>query len=252
MNDKTLNLLNILTKYPSIPTYHEMVNGRLTENVAVPFDGGDLEITEKIDGSNARVIFVGNEFYIGSREQLLYCAGDRLYNPNQGIVETLVDWARVAHRQQGDMQRGLLVAYFEVYGGKIEAWKQYSSRGEYGFRLFDAWRTGERAWLDIVANRTPEQIVAWREGNNQPWMDMRSHALGAQRVPAYTLPPTALPTSLAETGEWLLSRYKFSSSRLDPDAGGQAEGIVIRNSNRSRIAKLRLEDYRKALRLGGK
>lgn len=51
-----LQRLNSLTKYPSIPTYHTLdpKDGCLVAE-AVRFDG-DVIATEKIDGTNARLI----------------------------------------------------------------------------------------------------------------------------------------------------------------------------------------------------
>ena len=79
--------LNSLTKYPSIPTLHALgEKGRLTETLNVDFSGDDVYATEKIDGTNARIIMLGDEYIIGSRENLLTHSDDLLFDPAQGIV----------------------------------------------------------------------------------------------------------------------------------------------------------------------
>ncbi len=67
-----LNKLNSMTKYPSIPTYHALGDkGALLEQT-VSFDG-EIILTEKIDGTNSRIVLLpdGN-FVLGSREELLF------------------------------------------------------------------------------------------------------------------------------------------------------------------------------------
>lgn len=69
--------LNSLTKYPSIPTYHSLdpSNGNLLDD-RVGFTAPVIG-TEKIDGTNARIISLPDGSYLlGSREELLYAKGD--------------------------------------------------------------------------------------------------------------------------------------------------------------------------------
>ena len=70
-----LDCLNSATKYPSILTYHGLgERGRLTEEVATFPDMAIL--TEKVDGTNGRIILPpGDDYFIGSREELLYDSG---------------------------------------------------------------------------------------------------------------------------------------------------------------------------------
>jgi hypothetical protein len=113
---RTTNLrqLNSATKYPSIPTYHLTERGELTaERVAFP---GPVLVTEKVDGTNARIILTPDgEFVIGSRENLLAARGDLIGDPAMGIVEHLRATAEtfVAARSQ------VTVFYGELYGAKI-------------------------------------------------------------------------------------------------------------------------------------
>ena len=75
-----LALLNSMTKYPSIPTYHTLdpKNGALSEPASA-FEG-DVIGTEKVDGTNSRIILTpdgrylicesGTVFFIGVPEGL--------------------------------------------------------------------------------------------------------------------------------------------------------------------------------------
>ncbi len=52
-----LGKLNSMTKYPSILTYHALGDkGLLQETVQIPFEGRVIG-TEKVDGTNTRLIF---------------------------------------------------------------------------------------------------------------------------------------------------------------------------------------------------
>jgi hypothetical protein len=131
--------LNTLTKYPSILTYHKMIDrGLLAAEVLPEFEPKELVyLTEKIDGTNGRVVvFPDGNYLIGSREDLLTCSGDVIANPALGIVDALTPIAqRLATRRDS---HGILVFYFEVYGGKVgAAAKQYSGEAKVGSRMFD-------------------------------------------------------------------------------------------------------------------
>ncbi len=71
--------LNSATKYPSIPTYHALdpKNGNLLEE-PVSFGHEQVLLTEKVDGTNVRLIFIHGHWFVGSREELLTHGGERL------------------------------------------------------------------------------------------------------------------------------------------------------------------------------
>jgi len=72
--------------------------------------------------------------------------------------------------------------------------------------------------------------------------------IGFQTVPAlFDADAAELPTDLAETYRFLL-KFESSGCKLDEDANGVPEGIVVRSSDRSRIAKIRREDYERTLK----
>lgn len=79
MRSAELDVVNTATKYPSIPTYHQLDprNGRLNEHPLVFAPGGAVQVTEKVDGTNGRiVVFPCGGYVIGSREELLWARGD--------------------------------------------------------------------------------------------------------------------------------------------------------------------------------
>src|SRR2546430_2519250 len=168
-NVRTANLraINSMTKYPSIPTYHALdpKDGSLTGTVTT--FGTKVIGTEKLDGTNSRIVLLPDGSYlIGSREELLFARGDLIGNPPQGIVEALRPLADSlttvdAHR--------IRVLYLELYGGRIGSnAKQYTSTGEIGWRLFDVALIGDYAeMLDWPS----ERISGWREGGGQEFVD---------------------------------------------------------------------------------
>ena len=85
-----LGKLNSMTKYPSILTYHNLGDkGILQETVQIPFEGRVIG-TEKVDGTNTRMIFCPDQsVVVGSREDLLWERRDLIGNPAMGIVEAV-------------------------------------------------------------------------------------------------------------------------------------------------------------------
>jgi hypothetical protein len=246
-----LGVLNSMTKYPSIPTYHTLdpKNGNLIEGETIAFPGTVLG-TEKVDGTNARIISLpdGN-FLLGSREELLYAKGDLIGNPAQGIVAALREVASGLAPVDGDVVR---VHFLEVYGGKVTAAsKQYTGTKAVGFRLFDV------AVIDdyrAVLAKDAASVSTWRDAGGQPYLDEDALTATAERD-GFTLTPrlftvdgAELPTALDKTRAFLAEHLPVTLSALDGDAGGQPEGIVLRGRDRAVIAKARFADYDRTLR----
>lgn len=266
-----LRKLNSATQYPSIPTYHKLgERGRLTEEVQVEFDG-DVVVTEKIDGTNARIILpplftkldipMSPPFYIGSRSELLTAGGDVIYNPAQRIVQTLYeeqggdeDFAAAVDSIALDIEEGAepdlwTVVFGEVYGSSIgKAGKQYAADA-HGFRVFDVME-----FESSILERTIESIAAERDGkldNRAPFqhwaMTDDPWALPFELVPV--MEAEAPPASVRETVEWLSTVVPDRSlATLDEGAKGGIEGVIVRSRDRSRIAKIRFEDYARTLK----
>jgi hypothetical protein len=243
-----LRVLNSLTKYPSIPTYHELDprNGGLVESAAA--FPGDVIATEKVDGTNSRLVLLPDGNYlIGSREELLYARGDLIGNPALGIVEQL---RPVAERLVAAPADGIQVFYLELYGGKIGgAAKQYTSDpARFGWRLFDVVLLAD--WAEPLS--WPQaQISAWREAGGQPFAaeerlaDLAA-AAGLELTPRL-FRTGSLPESIAGMHALLTERLPRTLVSLT-GGEGRAEGIVFRAPDRKVIAKARFQDYERTLK----
>ncbi|GAB3954235.1 hypothetical protein GCM10029976_096090 [Kribbella albertanoniae] len=245
-----LDNLNSVTKYPSIPTYHTLDprnGGLLDEHVSF---SGPVIGTEKVDGTNARIITLPDGSYLlGSREELLYAKGDLIGNPALGIVAELRAVADALPVPAADR---IEVRFLEVYGGKVTgASKNYTGDRRVGHRLFDAvYLTG---YEDLLAQ--PRAALSdWREAGNQPFLteeDLQKLAVadGLALTPRlFTLDATALPHELAATQAFLTEHLPHTLSGLDDTAAGIPEGIVLRTPDRSTIAKARFQDYARTLK----
>ncbi len=249
-----LRKLNSITKYPSIPTYHSLgERGSLLED-CVSFGNREIIATEKVDGTNSRIILMPDGCYlIGSREELLHAKGDLIHNPALGIVDALRKTAdRIVSSFQAP-EKIITTVYLETYGGKTTAAaKQYTSKREFGYRLFDV----SRVSVNQLESKL-EAISSWRENGGQEYLSEKSLGEFAESVQLELTPRIALinslPVSIQETHEWLCSKIPETLVAMDENAGGKPEGLVIRTADRSIIAKIRFEDYeRHAKRLAKK
>lgn len=247
--DTDLAKLNSLTKYPSIPTLHAMgKKGRLTEE-RVDFDG-PVHVTEKIDGTNTRIIMApGGDYIIGSREELLWHSGDVCHNPALGIVERLradID----ARGCELASPREFLVYYGEVYGGKINGAKQYTGHRSTGFRLFDVMQIHVDDYHRMMLWDRP-RIASWREHGGQEFLSVRAMRAIADDIGWTAVPSLGVFDDIPETHEatleWLESLLPETEAALDADAQGRPEGVVLRTAGRHVIAKARFDDYRRTL-----
>jgi hypothetical protein len=245
-----LRKLNSATKYPSIPTFHVLgERGRLREEVQVSFGDVDVVVTEKLDGTNTRIIVLDDGSYlIGSREELLHARGDIVFNPAQGIVAAVCTIAdRVADALAGSGQ--VVTFYGEVYGGKTSGSKAYGT--SVGFRLFDVVRTPVRE-LDDHLELSAEEIAHWRDSGGQTFVDeseITKHAALAGVDVTPRLEAKSPPAELRETHAWLKAVLPGDTlAPLNDDRKGRPEGVVVRTRDRRVIAKLRFEDYERTLR----
>lgn len=227
--------------------------GKLQEELSLEWKD-DVILTEKIDGTNARIIFVGDDFFIGSRENLLYAKGDRIGDPSMGIVQHLKPIAKTIEALQSPMACHPMTFYGEFYGGKVSAAsKQYTTTGMLSFRIFDVASIDPDTFNSLI-DKPREEIARWRQTTGPRWLNETclkevSDTFSIPLTPRLAAPgQPALPRGLKETQDWLRSVIEKTHVALDEDAQGKPEGLVIRNSDRSCIAKLRFEDYRKALK----
>ena len=243
-----LGALNSATKYPPIPTYHQInpADGTLLpEPIEFP---GQVVATEKVDGTNGRIVLLpSGEYVIGSREELLHARGDIIANPMLGIVDALAPIAETLDPPA----EGIAVYFLEVYGGRkiSKASKQYSGTGQVGARLFDV------ASIPMeMLTWTRERLAAWRENGGQTFLPEdelveAAFVAALDWVPRLTaVAPGDLPTGLAQTRTFLGELLPLTYVALDADAGCLPEGIVFRALDRSVISKARFQDYDRTLR----
>lgn len=251
----TIDKLNSLTKYPSIPTYHAMDGkGKLTDAIQVDFsDERVVLVTEKIDGTNARIVALSNgECLVGSRGEFLWYTADLLYGKDQGIVDTVrpyIECERLSAEYTDDGD--LTVLYGEVYGGKVQNGKQYG--GTQHFRVFDRSYLVEQKLTELLA-MDPPQIAAWRETDTDRWVEddgLRTVSLADCVEVVAGLGAwlgTDLPMGHEACLNWMQELLPHTASAIDTNEPGKAEGVVIRTPDRRKIAKLRFDDYRRALK----
>lgn len=247
-----INNLNSATKYPSILTYHELdPKGNLTDQVQVPFTG-EVILTEKIDGTNTRVIlFPDGDFVIGSKEELLYARGDRILNGTLGIVENVISVAESLPHSPGHVT----VFYLETYGGNINGFKQYTRQRQFSTMVFDVADFSLRLFGELM-EMPRSQVASWRDHGNQPflpWHMVDSLCVNTETtcVPMLGF-MDSMPEGVEETHEFMRNWFPIRQDRavtyaeLD-NQPGWTEGIVARSADRKTIAKLRFESYIKAL-----
>lgn len=242
--------LNSLTKYPSIPTYHTLdpKNGGLIEET-ISFSGNVIG-TEKIDGTNARIIFLPDGNYIiGSREELLYAKGDLIGNPALGIVDSLKS---VAENIELNRENSITVFFGEVYGGKVSAAsKNYTSDFHVSFRLFDIAKLED---YENILEKTAHEIAIWRDNGGQNFLPEKnlqaySSEYNLSLTPRlFQMDAEQLPKTIEESQIFLKNHLSESKSKLDDSAIGKPEGIVLRSIDRSAIAKARFDDYERTIK----
>lgn len=265
-----LRKLNSITKYPSILTYHNLgQRGSLVDSLVEGkcFDKHrSVYITEKIDGTNSRIVFSTNsngevdDYIIGSREDFLFAKGDRIVNPALGIVKNMKNIADVIVLFGEDKNYANLkpdsiyCVYGETYGGKINGAKQYSAHGNYDVRIFDMWHMTKKE-LEIILDMDIEQISSWREHGGQPYVHVDilgefCEKFHMTRVPYIEIASgNDIPLDLQGVWDWM-QKYSKSVATIDNGALGLSEGVVVRYADRSLIRKIRFEDYTKTKRLG--
>ena len=261
--------INSLTKYPSILTFHKTAQrgGLAPELTEGPSRiGKQLFVTEKVDGSNSRIVFFTDEngkikdFFIGSRENMLYVSGDRCFNEDGHIVENILPIAtsiieKMIHEDISFPSSSIVTFYFEHFGGHNNGWKQYTAGNTYGARLFDI-----KAIKYEIANKIlslpVEQIAGAREADAYGEWYSVGHMiaicgiLGIRHVPYInTVNGEDIPDTLRGAFDWL-KQFDKSAVVLDEKGIGNSEGVVVRTEDRKYIKKLRFEDYQKTERKG--
>ena len=255
--DLDLRKLNSITKYPAIPTYHAIdpKNGLLLEHTLVTLQG-DLVATEKIDGTNVRIILLPDHmFVLASREELLYARGDLIGNDSMGIVSATKNLAEdMLLRYEYWLLKAVTVVYAELYGGNIggsgKSFQQYTTKKKHGLRIFDIAIFFDKQFLELF-EWPLEKFSTWRENGGQPYFEeeellLFTTKLGFEVTPRISIGP--IPITIKDTLTFLKESIPQSFCALDDSAPANSEGLVIRSKNRKTIAKLRFEDYERTLK----
>lgn len=247
---ENLDKLNSITKYPSIYTYHELGNrGTLNEKLLCKVNESlSGYVTEKVDGTNSRIIITKDDYIIGSREQLLYSKGDRIVNNTMDIADKLIPIANRLNIHDDLM----IVIYGEVFGGNIgRNKKNYTESNKIGYRVFDI-AIFDKKLIDELLSCSLNEISQWRENGGQNFINVNQlddfcESNDLDRVPALDkIDISKLPADIKDMYEYML---QFEKTLVGLDSVGRSEGIVIRSNDRKYIRKIRFEEYRKTLKI---
>ncbi len=240
--------IDTLTKFPSILTLHRMGDkGRLTLDITTPLDGEVMEATEKIDGTNTRIICYGDEYLVGARDFILHHSDDLYYATDQGIVDGL----KALGIKPPKFDK-FTVIYGEFYGGKVTANSKWYGTDAVGFRVFAV-----AVYDDLsILERTRAEISRWRERETESGIIYgqkfvtREEAI--ELLPNFEFTPV-VPFDLGDMSMvTILKNMKEAISQtrvaLSEKASKRAEGLVLSNANRTKVVKLRFEDYERTLK----
>ena len=243
-----LKKINTLFKYPSIETYHHLdpkgkyiINKLTASNVLF----SELEISEKIDGMNIRIIMYKNDYIIGSRNNLIHYSDHSQVDRYGYIIEEKINNYLQSYKDD------VTVIFGELFGAEIQNGKSRYADGklkQYDFRIFDAYSINYDQ-LNELLSQSIDKLSSWREHNNQPWYTSEQlnqlATIVVPRVPFIKV-VDSMPIDANETYEWL---KEFKDSHVCQTSEGttklfkRAEGVVIRNKDRSYIKKLRIDEY---------
>lgn len=251
--------LNTLTKYPSILTFHNLgvkkgtLIDTLTSDKFPKSDDEELEGTEKVDGTNSRIIICGEDYAIGMREDIIYIKGDKTINDKLGVLSNCIPIAERLVKENSFDKNTLIVIYGEHYGFNVGAnYKNYAKGKNIEFRVFDTWDMSISEILELFEKYDLNRLSTWRKQENQPFYPIDKlnsfvTTLGLKRTPVlFKIKKGDLKMSIEDMYKFLLT-YKDTIVGLDNN--GKSEGFVVRSKDRKYIKKIRLEEYEKTLRL---
>ena len=267
-----LDKINSLTEYPSILTYHKLGDkGSLLNELYEENRFGKnelLEVTEKIDGTNMRLILTNDDYMVATRSNIVYAKNDRICN--EKAVKPVLDTCDylINSFSNDKLSDVILVVFGEVYGYNIcDGTKVYCSDpnpDSMKFRVFDV-RAFPCSEIENILDKDIEEISKFKNYSNKYWLDYYEldefcNQYNLERTPIlFRINEIILPTDFDKTYEWM-QQFKNSNSiigipiddkQYNPKFG-KAEGIVIRNKDRSVISKLRFEDYERTIKRRGK
>lgn len=244
--------LNTMTKYPSILTLHQInQKGILIDGITTDITDEQMYATEKIDGTNVRIICAENEYIVGSRETLLHFKGDTFWGSDLGIVDAMYKLEMPYLLTKLPPMYQMFVIYGELYGGNVSSASKNYGKDKLGFRVFDISFYDD---FSVLERFTQEQISGWRERESETGITYGqkffTRKTCEQFFPQFQYVPQ-IPFDLQanyshENVLTKLNEYLPKTTvSLSENEFMRPEGVVIRNETRSKILKLRFEDYHK-------
>ncbi len=242
--------INTLTKYPSILTLHKFgERGRFTDEITTNIEGETMFASEKIDGTNVRIICYGNEFLVGSRNNILHYSKDFYWDETMGIVNQFYE------KKLPTLQTDKLTIIFgELFGGKVTANSKDYGKEEHGFRVFDLAiiedlnileepNTAISNWRESSLNSSIDETLKYGQG----FVDLdKLKSYNFDLVPQIEFKIENFEhQTVLDSLETYISKTNVA---LTETARGGAEGVILRNHNRTKIVKLRFDDYRRTLK----
>ncbi len=247
--------LNTFTKYPSILTLHELgEKGMLLDTFTTPIQGEQMFATEKIDGTNVRILIMNNEYIIGSRENLLHYKGEMFYGTDLDIVESLYKILNNKFPEYYSEKFPLCVLYGELYGGKVHANSKNYGTSTVGFRLFDVAQYSKSDMMMLNFER--DEISRWREHETSEGIAYGQDFLPRNEAKVECAEFDFVPEVPFDLGDMSHETIYRNMKKFLPEtlvaltdtALKQPEGLVIRNMNRTKIVKIRFEDYERTFK----
>ncbi len=248
--------INTLTKYPSILTLHKLGKKNILQNeLTTPIDGEKMYATEKIDGTSIRLLFYGNERIVGTRDNLfVYENSDFVNIPKEFF--SCVEYVRPFYEKSKWNKRfetdKLTVLFGELYGSNIGQGAKNYGVEKTGFRLFDVAVYNDLSVLDLERDK----ISKWRERETENGIIYGQNFLKRSEMESQFADFEFVPLVEFDLGDMshkvvLDNLKKFipnTNVALSENALRKSEGVVLRNESRSKIVKVRFEDYERTLR----
>lgn len=242
--------INTLTKYPSILTLHKFgEKGKLTNTLTTNIEGEKLYATEKIDGTNVRIICYGDKFLVGSRKCILHYSDDFYWDESMDIVNQFYEM-NIPVIESED----LTIIYGELFGGKITANSKNYGKDKHGFKVFDVAVIKDLSILE----KSITEISSWRESSLDSSIDdtlkYGQGFVNLDELESYgydLVPKVEFELNSLEHEKVLESLMQFipkTKVALSDSAQLKPEGLILRNFDRSKIVKLRFEDYQRTLK----
>lgn len=245
MNIKYIDRLNILTQYPEIQDYYCVPNN----DESTTSDKKDLKnefsvyITEKIEGTHARIVVFTNEdgyladFFIGDKDSLIFAKGDRTAVDQHQIIPYCIDVIDAIRNKEFQSQK----AAFEpdsmyVFYGQIPTVNNRTGSKRLDFRIFDI-LTAQIDDVLVMLNQSVDspQFIKWKSDNNKNFLRFPS-----MRIFLFTLglaPVKFINQIFGKDLSKMLKDLKHEFSK-----NGEPKAVILRNETRTIIKKVCFEE----------